>query len=502
MTAVIKTPTTFVNEYLGKCIDDDGAYGAQCVDGIRVGCKYLGIPVKPTPNNWADGYWTCLNADGTLNEEIKAWQERYFVKIEDPRTFMSGDWVIWGRNGASPSHPNSHVGMYYNGKCFGENQGGDRSFCLKATNFSDALGALRPKNWNYADIPFGASKLVVRNNEYLLYRQNPETETFAVLSAGLNKVLPIEELDANVNIMSKITGANYFQMKEGQSDPVNTGYGDLSSPLNDVWRQVPNQNSTLYFDMETGMYGDCTGIHIDPTHNVFSPGCVYPQAGNYQYGTFIGIDCVNIVSRYTFSIRLKDGSYILGLANQDCTPKTIATDFRDVITFDSIAFLDGGGSAQMMRYIASEHRVEYTRKTPRAVPSAVAIVQKNSSAVTAPTVPEEPVEQPTIPEIKPSEDENEKDEEEPMTEVKPQESTEIEPIEGWTDPEPKDSIIVQRIAALLSVKSLITIFLTVIFGLLVLKGEELPDKFVSIYTMCISFFFGYQFKKAEGSDRQ
>jgi hypothetical protein len=33
--------------------------------------------------------------------------------------------------------------------------------------------------------------------------------------------------------------------------------------------------------------------------------------------------------------------------------------------------------------------------------------------------------------------------------------------------------------------------------MLVLKGEELPDKFVSIYTMCISFFFGYQFKKAE-----
>jgi uncharacterized membrane protein YbjE (DUF340 family) len=84
-----------------------------------------------------------------------------------------------------------------------------------------------------------------------------------------------------------------------------------------------------------------------------------------------------------------------------------------------------------------------------------------------------------------------------MTETKPQEQPEIEPVENWQDPEEKDSIIVQRIAALLSVKSLITIFLTVIFGLLVLKGEELPDKFVSIYTMCISFFFGYQFKKAE-----
>ena len=73
------------------------------------------------------------------------------------------------------------------------------------------------------------------------------------------------------------------------------------------------------------------------------------------------------------------------------------------------------------------------------------------------------------------------------------------PVENWTDPEPvqNDHIILQRIASLMSVKSIITIFLTVVFGMLVLKGEELPDKFVSIYTMCISFFFGYQFKKAE-----
>lgn len=87
----------------------------------------------------------------------------------------------------------------------------------------------------------------------------------------------------------------------------------------------------------------------------------------------------------------------------------------------------------------------------------------------------------------------------PVEENKKEESvTEVIKDETWTDPEPKTSVIVERIAALLSVKSLITIFLTVIFGLLVLRGDELPDKFVSIYTMCISFFFGYQFKKAEG----
>ena len=63
----MKTPDSFVTEYTGKAIDYDGAYGVQCVDGFKVGCRYLGIPVMSTPNNWADGYWTGLNANGLPN---------------------------------------------------------------------------------------------------------------------------------------------------------------------------------------------------------------------------------------------------------------------------------------------------------------------------------------------------------------------------------------------------------------------------------------------------
>ena len=111
-----------------------------------------------------------------------------------------------------------------------------------------------------------------------------------------------------------------------------------------------------------------------------------------------------------------------------------------------------------------------------------------------PQIPSEPIETPsTSPETGESE-------EIPMEQEKPVETPEMTPVEGWTDPEPtpNDHIILQRIASLMSVKSIITIFLTVVFGMLVLRGDDLPDKFVSIYTMCISFFFGYQFKKAEG----
>ena len=120
-----------------------------------------------------------------------------------------------------------------------------------------------------------------------------------------------------------------------------------------------------------------------------------------------------------------------------------------------------------------------------------------------PSIPEQPEPVPVTPDEEPPEQivPPEESEDTPMEENKKEESvTEVVKDETWTDPEPKTSVIVERIAALLSVKSLITIFLTGIFGLLVLRGDELPDKFVSVYTMCISFFFGYQFKKAEGGD--
>jgi hypothetical protein len=283
--------------------------------------------------------------------------------------------------------------------------------------------------------------------------------------------------------MAKITGANYFQNKDGQSDPKGTTYGDQSSTVNDVWRMLPNQNNTLYFDLNTGMYGDCTGIKIGMDHDVFSPGCVFPASGNYQYGTFIGIDCVNIVSRYTFCIRFTDGTYCLGICNQDATPKQIANDFRQY-PIESIAFLDGGDSAQMGR--VKDGIFEYNRYTTRAVPSAVALIRADT--------PQEPSD---THENTPTTNETDEGEEQTMN----NETSNIEPVkdETWTDPEPapSDHIILNRIASLMSVKSIITIFLTVVFGMLVLRGEELPDKFVSIYTMCISFFFGYQFKKAE-----
>lgn len=335
-------------------------------------------------------------------------------------------------------------------------------------------------------IPAGASDQTINGHVYNVYRQGAG-ETFAVLSAGLNKTARIQDLNADVWVMAKVTGANYFQMKDGQADPIGTTYGDISAPLNDVWTETPNQNTTLYFDYETGAFGDCTGIHVNQSHNVASPAVVYPASGNYQYARMVGIGHVNVRSRYTFAVRFTDGTYLVGIASQDMTPAEIATDWRKVPELETIQFFDGGGSAQFGRW--NGKTFEYVRDTGREVPSAFAIISKT----------------PYKPETAPTQGETQKDEETPMeNENKPEtggnEPTahpEPEPVPGWKDPEPQTSVITERVAALMSVKSILTLALTAVFAYLVIHQIAIPDLFNEIYKIVILFFFGYQTGKAQ-----
>lgn len=349
------------------------------------------------------------------------------------------------------------------------------------------------------DIPFGASDQERNGHKYSLYKQG-DNETVAVLSAGLNQLSRIQDLNADVWVMAKATGANFFnnEPKDGDDvknpDPFGTTYGDISAPLNEVWRELPNQNTTLYFDYETGAFGDCTGIHIDPAHNIASPAVIFPAKGNYQYARMIerngdkGAAYLNSRSRFSFAIRTKDGRYIAGIALEELTPKEIADDWRTLPELESIQFFDGGGSAQFGR-VNSEGKFEYVRTTPRKVPSAFAIISKT----------------PYKPETKPTTDETQKDEDEPMDDEKtpetggnePTATPEPEPVPDWKDPEPQTGIITERIAALMSVKSILTLALTAVFAYLVIHQIAIPDLFNEIYKIVILFFFGYQTGKAQ-----
>ena len=54
--------------------------------------------------------------------------------------------------------------------------------------------------------------------------------------------------------------------------------------------------------------------------------------------------------------------------------------------------------------------------------------------------------------------------------------------------------IVKRLAALLSVKSIVTILLTVVFAYLAIIGE-VSQEFMMVYTVIIAFYFGTQTQK-------
>ena len=51
-----------------------------------------------------------------------------------------------------------------------------------------------------------------------------------------------------------------------------------------------------------------------------------------------------------------------------------------------------------------------------------------------------------------------------------------------------------KFAKLIDVKSIVTLFTTVIFGILTLKGS-IPQEFMSVYLIVIGFYFGTQYQK-------
>lgn len=57
--------------------------------------------------------------------------------------------------------------------------------------------------------------------------------------------------------------------------------------------------------------------------------------------------------------------------------------------------------------------------------------------------------------------------------------------------------IAKRIAALMSVKSIVTIALTVVFTVLALRGDVTGQDFMTIFLMVISFYFGTQSQKVQ-----
>jgi hypothetical protein len=55
----------------------------------------------------------------------------------------------------------------------------------------------------------------------------------------------------------------------------------------------------------------------------------------------------------------------------------------------------------------------------------------------------------------------------------------------------------ERFAKLINVKNMMSLALTAVFCVLALRGDIVPENYEKIFTMVISFFFGYQLNKKE-----
>ena len=58
--------------------------------------------------------------------------------------------------------------------------------------------------------------------------------------------------------------------------------------------------------------------------------------------------------------------------------------------------------------------------------------------------------------------------------------------------------IKDRLAKLIDVKSLVTLILTTVFGIQVLRGDIFAEQFLNVFAVVIAFYFGVQYEKKNG----
>ena len=465
---------------IGKNIDTDNyprSNPFQCWDLFDFFCRQIGFDGsrKCKLTNYVCDLWKLKDQPeynyGSVFEYIR------------PGDLRKGDWLFWD---SGSSCPFGHVGMLWEdygngyGLVLGQNQGTPNVTTKKEK--LDVLGALRWKGWVTVAVPYGKSTLTINNHEYVVYRMSPG-EKIAVASKGLNTVATIHDLDLKDKLVyAAITGANFYQREKNKNDPYGTTYGDISSPLCGVYQSLPNQDTTLFYDLETADFGDCSFREVDRTHNVYSPVIIYPNAnGHYEYARMVGQSHIDHKSFYSFTVRYDD-AYAVGIAMQELTPREIIEDFCRTGMSD-IAIGDGGVSAQAKFWDGT--KMDYVRDT--GSPAASAIMIYRDPLGSTPVQSEEPEIISPAPVIENEENTPETEMHEAMEDDMKDESNVPAVQETKTIP--------GQIANLIDVKSIMTIILVVTLCHLVITGKALDDKFMTIVTAVVTFYFSYQVKK-------
>ena len=131
----------FVAAYNGKATDYDGAYGAQCVDLIKV---YLDKIFGIKPGSWGNAkyYWINFSKHSELTKN--------FTKIKNTASFVpqKGDIMVWDGdvgNGCGHVAICTGEGDTHNFYSYDQNWNGKEMHKVKH-NYDNVYGVLRPKD--------------------------------------------------------------------------------------------------------------------------------------------------------------------------------------------------------------------------------------------------------------------------------------------------------------------------------------------------------------------
>ena len=345
------TPKEFVTQFTGQSIDCDAAYGVQCVDGFKVFCRWAGIPVKATPNNWANGYWLYRDDLG---------YSQYFDYVEDPAQLRDGDWAIWDKGSSCPL---SHISMYYEGKFFGERQiNGDPSFSL-VTLQKDIIGALRWKGWNEMDeFSYGVNYRNFEDAELTIYK-SPDKCQLYYLSAGAGQVKNLQEFDSpDLWIVAAINGG-YFQNRSDVPDhPYGEHYGVEQTHDGMNITLAPNGKGLLtWYQDKAGNLGvvDASEYWLPPEQVNFAatPYSVLIEDGKVanKISTALGSK-ETIKTQQTMIARVNDRWFFI--CCRSAVYPAVMLRYALHIGADWATLWDSGGSTQMMAFAGTTYRKE------------------------------------------------------------------------------------------------------------------------------------------------
>ena len=401
----MKTPQDFINEFNGKIIDEDGAYGSQCVDGYRVFCNWAGIGAYPTGTNYADGYWYLRN------ETPKSIANFNF--IENPNQLQKGDWCFWAKGSSCPQ---SHVAFFVGyaddknyGYFFGENQGYYNGFSgFQTVKIKlDILGAFRWKEWSDMNMKLvdGLQTVVYQNATYHVYKSYNGMKMYMLSAVGGDHALQdITEYDDDNLVIYAMGNCNYFQM--GNSDygmhyGVEVSRGDgIHSQENQFF--PPNEKYIAYYQKNDEANYMRANSFYDP-HVQFA-------CSPYSVRIHKGIDINDIstafankedyVTNQTAYFRLKTGEWCIAVSESKVKPQSIVNAMKSLADIEELFIVDGGGSSQLWAWDRSSRDMKKALYTGRPIPNVLCLAKPKDSDITpepiiptpdTPTVPDEPV---------------------------------------------------------------------------------------------------------------